>query len=131
MAQVPSSFLFFGELRALCGLDMSSMASVEGEARDEMQSFQNPVGGVSIPAFVPSSSSGVGAEEVIKQWKAEQASLARRKQELSKQIRNETRKRSRLREKARKLSNDDLLHVLYSRQQASHVKSIGKASKKK
>ena len=75
----------------------SSMAIVESEARDELQPFQ-PNGGVSTPANASDPGAGAGAGEAIRQLKFEQASLARREKELSKQIRNETRKRSRLRE---------------------------------
>jgi hypothetical protein len=107
----------------------SSMAIVESEARDELQPFQ-PNGGVSTPANASDPGAGAGAGEAIRQLKFEQASLARREKELSKQIRNETRKRSRLRERARKLSNDDLLKVLYSRQQAAEVKGRAKSTRK-
>ena len=110
----------------VCG----SMASAEGEAGDQMQqSLAHTAGGMPSSAPAHSFGPGVGAEEVIKQWKIEKASLARRKKELSKQIRNETRKRSRLREKARKLSNDDLLKVLYSRQQAADMKNSARTTR--
>ena len=95
---------------------MTSMAREHSEASGTAQSLAAAT--VRIDALSPASGHGpgAGAEEAIKQWKAEQVSLARRKKELSRQIRNETRKRCRLREKARKLSNDDLLKVLYARQ---------------
>ena len=74
----------------------------------------------------PAEKGLAGPAERIRDLKAEQVSLARRKKEVSKQIRNENRKRSRLRQKASKLSNDDLLKVLYSRQQAAEMKGKGK-----
>jgi len=105
------------------------MGREESEARGESQFLA--AAPVSLAALSSAASSGpsAGAEEAIKQWKAEQVALARRKKELSKQIRNESRKRSRLREKARKLSNDDLLKVLYARQsEAAKKESAAQAA---
>ena len=110
---------------------MASRGREESEARDELQSFG--AAPVSIGALSAASIHGpsAGAEEAIKQRKAEQVSLAQRKKALSKQIRNETRKRSRLREKARKLSNDDLLKVLYARQsEAAKKESAAQAARR-
>ena len=107
------------------------MAREEDGARDESQFFEAAPVTVAASSSASSRGPSAGAEEAIKLWKAEQVSLAKRKKELSKQIRNEIRKRSRLREKARKLSNDDLLKVLYARQcEAAKKESVAKAARR-
>jgi len=84
------------------------------------------------PTFgsAPGQAGRIGPDDLIRQLKMEQASLARKKKDLRKKIRNETRKRSRLREKAKKLSNDDLMKVLVARQRAAEEKNRAKAMRR-
>ena len=60
--------------------------------------------------------------------RAERRTLINEKRALSKQIRNETRKRARMLNRSAALSNDDLVEVLAIRQQRAEAKAKAKAA---
>ena len=68
-------------------------------------------------------------DAIIEKLKAEQAELAKSKDTLKKQLRKEQKKRSRLRAKARELSNEDLLAVLLMRNKASETAASAEPNK--
>jgi hypothetical protein len=67
---------------------------------------------------------------VIARLRGEQQLLAKQKKALSKQLRNECRKRQRIKQKAKQLSNEDLLAVLAEREFLVQAKARAKAQAK-
>ena len=72
------------------------------------------------------------AEEVdyVRQLREQKLALNQQKKLLTKQLKNEQRKKQRLRERAKKLSNDDLVRVLCEREAQAKAKAKPKAKPK-
>ena len=60
----------------------------------------------------------------ILDMKKEQARLKKEKQELRRQLKNAVSRRSRLKKKARQLTDEDLVHVLMWRKEAKEKKNV-------
>ena len=79
------------------------------------------------PALVPAALEGAPTEnDRLQILRAQKAELTQRKKVLSRQLRNEERKRHRLRERAKNLSNDDLVRVLAGREAQAKAKAKAK-----
>ena len=65
--------------------------------------------------------------DLVHRLKEQKANLAQQKKALTKQLRNEQKKRQRLRERAKKLSNEDLVRVLCAREAQAKAKAKAKS----
>ena len=81
------------------------------------------------PSLEPGGSPGqdVGGIDEIQQLRERKFLLNQQRKILTKQLRNEQRKRQRLRERAKKLSNADILRVLAEREAVARAKAKPKA----
>ena len=64
---------------------------------------------------------------LLAQLREQKIALTKEKKLLTRRLKNEQRKRQRLREKAKKLSNEDLLFVVAERQSLALAKARAKA----
>lgn len=70
---------------------------------------------------------GPGDFELVRELKEQKVALNKQRKLLTKQLKNEVRKRQRLRERAKKLSNEDLVRVLTHREDQARAKAKPKA----
>ena len=80
----------------------------------------------------PCGVAGLGQSEpdVVQQLREQQVALNQRKKLLTRQWKNEQRKKQRLRDRAKKLSNEDLVRVLCERDVQAKAKAKPKAQPK-
>lgn len=65
--------------------------------------------------------------DAVQGLREQKKNLMQQKKVLTRQLRNELRKRQRLRERAKKLSDEDLVRVLASREKERQAKGIAKS----
>lgn len=100
------------------------MAAESSEAEEETVSRGAILG--------PGGVAGLGQSEpdVVQQLREQQVALNQRKKLLTRQLKNEQRKKQRLRDRAKKLSNEDLVRVLCERDVQAKAKAKPKAQPK-
>ena len=100
---------------------------VQRMAAEASEAEEESVHGGAVLGPSRASRGGPGDFELVRELKEQKVALNKQRLLLTKQLKNEVRKRQRLRERAKKLSNEDLVRVLTHREVQARAKAKPKA----